>query len=46
MRVKKKKKNEEMWIKYRDLTSSIVKNSETITLNKTVDIPSMIILVR
>ena len=46
MRVKKKKKKEEMWIKYRDLTSSIVKNSETITLNKTVDIPSMIILVR
>ena len=35
-----------LWIKYRDLTSSIVKNSETITLNKTVDIPSMIILVR
>ena len=27
-------------------TLDIVKNSETITLNKTVDIPSMIILVR
>ena len=43
---KKEKQNGELWIKYRDLTSSIAKNPERITLNKTIDIPSMIIVVR